>query len=118
MKDRRPRRILAAPEVTTLRDNFIVPVLREGKVWSHVVLTLGIESHVVPHDGVIEREPILRDGLNEALFLHASLGGFDGEFTATVNMTRLRDRLDGVVQRLLPDAKARSLIIAMVRQNG
>ncbi|UWQ18434.1 flagellar basal body-associated protein FliL [Jannaschia sp. M317] len=109
---------LSAPEIVSMRDLFVVPVLRDGRVWSHVVLTLGVESHTVSRDEVLAREPLLRDGLNETLFLHASLGGFDGDFTAAASMNRLRARLDGVVTKRLDDPAARVLIISMARQNG
>jgi len=109
---------LAAPEVVSLRDHFVVPVLRDGRIWSHVVLSLGVETHTASREEVLIREPLLRDGLNESLFLHASLGGFEGDFTAAANMNRLRARLNGVVTSLLDDGDARVLIISMARQNG
>ena len=109
---------LSAPEIVSLRDMFVVPVLRDGRVWSHVVLTLGVETHVQSREEVLLNEPLLRDGLNEALFLHASLGGFDGDFTAAISMNRLRTRLNDVVTTLLGDSAARVLIISLARQNG
>ena len=83
-----------------------------------MVLTLGVESRAVSRDEILQREPLLRDGMNEALFLHASLGGFDGDFTAAVTMNRLRTRLNEVVTDLLSDQEARALIISLARQNG
>ncbi|WP_371156225.1 flagellar basal body-associated protein FliL [Jannaschia sp. 2305UL9-9] len=109
---------LSAPEVVSLRDLFVVPVLRDGRIWSHVVLSLGIEAHNVSRDDVLLLEPLLRDGMNEILYLHASLGGFDGDFTAPEPMNRLRGRLDTVISTRLGDPDARVLIISMVRQDG
>lgn len=109
---------LPAPEVVSLRNLFIVPVLRDGRLWSHVVLSLGIESYSVSRADVLLLEPLLRDGMNEILYLHASLGGFEGDFTAPVPMKRLRARLDSVIADRLGDPDARVLVISMVRQNG
>ncbi|GIT91628.1 flagellar motor protein MotA [Jannaschia pagri] len=109
---------LSSPEVVAFRDPFVVPVLRDGRVWSHLVLSLGVESHAVARETILLQEPLLRDGMNEVLYLHASLGGFDGDFTASPAMTRLRQRLDDVVSQRLEDDDARVLIMSMVRQNG
>lgn len=103
---------------TTLRDGFIVPVLREGRVWSHVVLRLGVSSDFVPEEEIATLEPLLRDGLNEALFLHGNLGGFDGDFTDPTAMARLRARLDDVLRDRLEDETAKVLIVSMARQAG
>ncbi|TFL18008.1 hypothetical protein [Jannaschia formosa] len=106
------------PEAVTLREPFVVPILRDGRGGSHAVLSLGIESVRVGREEVLRQEPRLRDGLNEVLYLHGSLGGFEGDFTAAPQMTRLRERLDAVVTRLLEDEDARVLLIAVTRQSG
>ncbi len=114
-----PEEIVTLPEetVTTFRNGFIVPVLRDGRVWSHVVLTLGVASDVTSGDVIVQREPILRDGMTEALFLHGSLGGFDGDFTEANALLRLRERLDAMVRVRLDDPTARVLIVSMARQS-
>lgn len=104
--------------VATLRDGFIVPVLRDGRVWSHIILSLGVSSDHTAEDVIAQREPLLRDGLNEALFLHGSLGGFDGDFTNSASMARLRLRLDAVLQARLDDPSAKVLIVSLARQSG
>ncbi|MFO6464912.1 hypothetical protein ACK8OR_11005 [Jannaschia sp. KMU-145] len=104
--------------VVTLRDSFIVPVLRDGRVWGHVVLTLGIEAVHVSRDTILLQEPVLRDGLTEALFRYGSLGGFDGDFTDAIALNRLRTRLNEVVVQRLGDDQARILVISMARQDG
>lgn len=114
----------AAPSETNggntvaLDDPFIVPVLRDGQVWSHVILTLGVSSDVTSKEDIALREPLLRDGFMEALFLHGSLGGFEGDFTEPQAMIRLRRRLDDMAARSLGDPKARALIVSMARQAG
>ncbi|WP_299654760.1 hypothetical protein [uncultured Jannaschia sp.] len=109
---------LAEPSAVTLRDAFVVPVLRDGRVWSNVIVTLGVRSEQTPEEKVLSREPVLRDGLNQALFLHGSLGGFDGDFTEPRAMERLRKRLDEVVMRHLSDETARVLIVSLARQSA
>jgi hypothetical protein len=107
-----------APFSVTFRDPFLVPVLRDGRDWTHVVLSLGVEAHSVPQDVVRGLEPVIRDGLTEALFLHGSVGDFDGDFTETMTLNRLRKRLNAVVTRITGDEAARILIISMARQNA
>ena len=104
--------------VVTFRDGFIVPVLRDGQVWSHVILSLGVEADGSTQESVLLREPVLRDALTEALFLHGSLGGFDGDFTEPGAMSRLRARLDAVVSGRLGDPTARVLIASLARQSS
>lgn len=116
--DAAPLELPKLDAVSTLRDGFIVPVLRDGRVWSHVILTLGVSSDQTAEDVIVSREPLLRDGLTEALFLHGSLGGFDGDFTEATSMARLRTRLDAVLQARLNDPSAKILIVSMARQAG
>jgi flagellar FliL protein len=104
--------------VATFRDGFVVPVLRDGRVWSHIIMTLGVSSDQTEEDVIIRREPLLRDGITEALFLHGSLGGFDGDFTDSASMARLRTRLDSVLQVRLDDPSAKILIVSLARQAG
>lgn len=104
--------------VITFRDGFIVPVLRDGQVWSHVILSLGVEADGSDQETVLLREPVLRDALTEALFLHGNLGGFDGDFTEAGAMARLRSRLDSVVSARLGDPTARVLIASLARQSS
>ena len=107
---------LAQPSTIALDAPFIVPVLRDGQTWSHVVLTLGVVSAVATGEDIARREPLLRDGFMEALFLHGSLGGFDRDFTDPQAMTRLRRRLDAMAAERLGDPDARVLIVSMARQ--
>jgi hypothetical protein len=118
-----PEPTVAAPpdgpvEAVPLREPFVVPVLRDGRIWSHVVLSLGVESRGITREAILAQEPRLRDGLNRTLWTYGSLGGFDGDFTALDAMGRLQERLDGVVSMLLDDPSARVLLIGMTRQSG
>ncbi|WGH80176.1 flagellar basal body-associated protein FliL [Jannaschia ovalis] len=102
----------------TFREAFIVPVLRDGRLWGNVILNLGVEGRNVGRDAILLREPLLRDGLTEALFRHGSLGGFDGNFTEALAMNGLRLRLNEVARALLDDPEARVLIVSMARQDA
>lgn len=104
--------------VVTFDRSFIVPVLRGGRAWSHVVLALGVESDRLGTEVIHNREPVLRDSFNEALFLHGSLGDFDGDFTEPMAMSRLRTRLNLAASTALDDDTARVLIVSIVRQQG
>ncbi|WP_308915867.1 flagellar basal body-associated protein FliL [Jannaschia sp. LMIT008] len=86
-----------AVEIPLIRE-FIVPLIIDGRVRSHVVLTLGLSSKTLPQEAAYDREPVLRDKLMEALFRHASAGGFDGRFTETLPMNRLRLALNEAAQ--------------------
>ena len=99
------------------RNGFVVPVLRHNRLWSHMVLELGVSAEHVPQSVIARHEPILRDGLTEALFTHGSLGGFDADFTAPAAMNALRLRLNEVVRLHLDDPGARVLIRSMARQD-
>lgn len=106
----------AEDAIVSFRDGFVVPVLRDGHVWGHVVLSLGAQADHTTREDILLREPLLRDSLNQALFLHSNLGGFDGDFTAPQVMERLRERLDGALAAELADETARVLIVSMARQ--
>lgn len=108
----------APPEQTVVnfRDGFVVPILRDGRSWTHVVLTLGVEAHHTTEDRILLQEPVLRDALTEALFRHGSMGGFDGNFTDPLAMNGLRMRLNEVISAKLEDETARVLIVSMARQ--
>ena len=108
-----PEQPKALDAVATLREAFVVPILRDGQVWSH-----GVASDNTGQEDILLREPVLRDGLTEALFLHGSLGGFDGNFTDPVSMQRLRLRLDDVLRERLDDETARVLISSVTRQSS
>jgi hypothetical protein len=108
----------AAPSPVAFDDLFVVPVLRDGQTWGHVVAALGVTSPRTEAADILVREPILRDALTEALFLHASLGDFDADFMSPDPMNRLRLRLNRVIRAELGDPDARVLIVSMARQGS
>ncbi|MCZ4261381.1 flagellar basal body-associated FliL family protein [Limimaricola sp. G21655-S1] len=73
-----------------LNNQFIVPVVEEGRVSAMVVMSMSIEVVEGAQTEVFAREPRLRDGFLRVLFDHANLGGFEGVFTAAAPMRELR----------------------------
>ncbi|WP_412564985.1 flagellar basal body-associated FliL family protein [Thalassobius sp. MITS945101] len=85
-------------EYVKLPNQFVVPVVQEGRVEALVVMSLSLEVLTGYGEFVYSREPKLRDGFLKALFDHANLGGFSGNFTAS-------ERIDLLRQSLLAEAK-------------
>jgi hypothetical protein len=109
------------PEAVTtfvkLNNQFIVPVLAEGRVQSLVVLSLSIEVTAETPDAVFAREPKLRDAFLQVLFDHANAGGFAGNFTAGTSMTTLRRALGEAATQVLGPIAVGVLIEDIVRQD-
>ena len=105
-------------EYVRLSNQFVVPVVDEGKVRSMVVLSLSLELAEGAADTVYSREPKLRDVFLQVLFDHANLGGFNGSFTEGSNLVLLRSRLkDAAVMVLGPDV-TNVLITDIARQDS
>lgn len=85
-------------EYVKLPNQFVVPVVQDGRVEALVVMSLSLEVLTGHGEFVYSREPKLRDGFLKALFDHANLGGFSGNFTAS-------ERIDLLRQSLLAEAK-------------
>ena len=54
-----------------MNNQFIVPVIREDRVSSMVVLSLSLEVPPDATESVFQREPLLRDAFLQILFDHA-----------------------------------------------
>lgn len=100
-----------------LNNQFVVPVVSDGRVRSLVVVSLSVEVSSGKQDIVFEREPKLRDAFLQVLFEHANLGGFDGNFTSVSNMRSLRDALRGAARESVGPDATDVLILEMVRQD-
>jgi len=104
-------------EYTKLNNQFVVPVLKNGKVVSLVVLSLSLETIVGQKALIYQRAPKLRDAFLQALFNHANIGGFDGDFTANEKMDALRRALREIAIKLLGPRVIDVLILGIVRQD-
>lgn len=100
-----------------LSNQFVVPVVHDGKVASLVVLSLSLEVGTGGQEIIYEREPKLRDAFLQVLFDHANSGGFDGAFTNGHKMTILRNALKITATQILGAVSSDVLIVDLVRQD-
>lgn len=107
----------ATSEFVKLNNQFIVPVLRDGKINSLVVLSLSVETPAGQSEFIYAQEPRLRDAFLQVLFDYANSGGFDGEFTNGNNMNTLRDELLMSGKKLLGEDIISLLITDIGRQD-
>jgi flagellar FliL protein len=103
-------------EYVKLNNQFIVPIIAEGKVIALVVLSLSIEVLPTTREEVYSREPKLRDAFLQVLFDHANSGGFTGNFTSGLNMRNLREGLVEVAQKNLGSRATDVLVTDITRQ--
>ncbi len=107
----------AAVEYVKLSNQFVVPVVEEGRVAAMVILSLTVEVAQGSTEAVYAREPRLRDALLQVLFNHANAGGFRGTFTDGANLVLLRQALREAAGRVLGPAATDVLIADIVRQD-
>jgi flagellar protein FliL len=104
-------------EIVKLNNQFVIPVVDRGKINALVVVSLSVETGPGRREEIYDREPKLRDAFLQALFNHANMGGFDGEFTKARNMDMLRTALQDVAAHVLGDAVLGVLITEIARQD-
>jgi len=101
-----------------LNNQFVVPVVEDGRVASLVILSLSLEVPAGAGEKVYTVEPKLRDTFLQVLFDHANSGGFRGTFTDGSNMIPLRRALlETAIRTLGPDV-IDVLIVDIVRQDS
>jgi flagellar protein FliL len=106
------------PEYVKLGNQFVVPVVEDGKVSAMVILSLSLEVTTGSTEAIFQREPKLRDVFLQVLFDHANAGGFKGSFTDGSNMVILRRALLETAQATMGDMVKDVLIVDIVRQDG
>ncbi|MGL6209759.1 MAG: flagellar basal body-associated FliL family protein [Paracoccaceae bacterium] len=106
------------PDYVKLNNQFIVPVLEDGRVVSMVIVSLSLEVQQGSSDQVYAREPKLRDVFLQVMFDHANAGGFRGSFTDGANLVLLREALLEMAQTTLGDIVSDVLIVDIVRQDS
>ena len=109
---------IADVDFVRLNNQFIVPVLEEGRVRALVVLTLGLETRTGLRPTVYAREPKLRDAFLSVMFDHANAGGFDEAFTASGRLDVLRRNLREAARPVLGPDVYDVLITDIARQDG
>jgi flagellar protein FliL len=106
------------PEYVKLNNQFVVPVVTDGRVSAMVVLSLSLEVAPGSTEAVYEREPKLRDALLQVLFDHANVGGFSGSFTDGSNLILLRTSLKEASALVLGTIVRDVLITDIARQDS
>jgi flagellar FliL protein len=107
-----------AHEYIKMNNQFVIPVVQDGKIGALVVLSLSLEVSAGSGELVYAREPKLRDAFLRAMFDHANAGGFDGEFTSNGNLAPLRAGLLAAAGGILGEAVSDVLIVDIVRQDN
>ncbi|MEL7116081.1 MAG: flagellar basal body-associated FliL family protein [Pseudomonadota bacterium] len=108
----------SAFDYVRLNNQFVVPIVRDARVVSLVVLSLSLQVESGQTEVIYQIEPKLRDSLLQVMFNHANAGGFDGPFTETARMRILRQGLIEVSQREVGNIISDVLITDIVRQDA
>ncbi len=106
------------PEYVKMNNQFVIPVLEDGRVTSMVILSLSIEVAAGSTEQVYTREPKLRDAFLQVMFDHANSGGFRGSFTDGSNLIFLRKALLETAQSTMGLIVTGILISDIVRQDS
>lgn len=106
------------PTYVKMNNQFVVPVVKEGRVAAMVVLSLSLEVETGMSEAVYEREPKLRDIFLQVLFDHANVGGFSGSFTDGSNLVVLRTSLKEAATTILGTTVKDVLITDIARQDS
>jgi hypothetical protein len=107
----------AAPGYVKLSNQFVVPLIKDGKVSSMVIMSLSLEVTAGQTSTAFARVPKLRDSFLQVMFDHANAGGFDGSFTDSDKMVALRKALLESAQKVLGSIVTDVLITDIVRQD-
>lgn len=113
-----PNRPPEGTEVLRLPNQFLVPLIGEGRVRAMVALGLALDLTVGHTLDLTRDEPRLRSVFLQILFDHANLGGFDGVFTAGEQLLALRRNLLEAARREFGAAVHDVLIIDLLRQES
>ncbi|GIX15516.1 MAG: flagellar basal body-associated protein FliL [Paracoccaceae bacterium] len=104
-------------EYVKLDNQFVVPVMGEGRVAAMVVMSISLEVVQGHANDVHSRAPKLRDGFLRVLFEHERAGGFSGNFTDTRMLDDLRGRLLQVARGILGEVVHDVLVTDILRQD-
>ena len=104
-------------EYVKLNNQFVVPVVSEGRMTSMVVLALNLEVTQGSTTEIYAQEPKIRDAFLQILFDHANLGGFDGAFTSAGKLELLKRALLEMAQKISGDTVREVLISDIARQD-
>lgn len=77
-----------------LKNQFVIPIVRDDRISSMVVMTLSVEVPDGKGQTVYDIEPKIRDVFLRVLFDFAAIGGFDGAFATNGNLDVVRNGLN------------------------
>ena len=100
-----------------LNNQFVVPVVRDDRVRSLIVLSLTLEVPFGMTAATYDMEPRLRDTFLQVMFDHANMGGFDGAFTQAGDLDLLRGALRAAADDVLAHKVRDVLITDIARQD-
>lgn len=106
------------PEYAKLNNQFVIPVVEEGRVAAMVILALTLEVEKGKTTEIFTREPKLRDEFLQIFFDHANAGGFNGSFTDGANLVLLRKSLLEAAQSVMGPIVTDVLISDIARQDN
>lgn len=104
-------------EYVKMVDQFVVPVVNDKSVSSLILVTLTLEAESGNSEKIFQAEPRIRGALLQAMFDHANLGGFNGAFTNSSRLDRLRETFLEVVQHTFGEEITDVLIVQITRQD-
>lgn len=117
-EEKEPEEPAEPPEYVKLSNQFVIPVLENGRIDAMVILSINLEVTTGSTEAVFAQEPKLRDGFLQVLFDHANAGGFRGSFTDGANMLNLRSALKETAEKVLGDMVKDVLIVDIGRQDS
>lgn len=103
-------------EFARMSNQFIVPIIKDERVVSVVVLSITVEVGPGESTTVFQKEPRLRDSFLRVLFDHANIGGFDAGFTQSGTLEILRKALRETARESLGETLRDILIVDIMRQ--
>lgn len=108
----------AMSEFVKLNNQFVIPVVEQGRVVSLVIISLSVEVALGTTEAIFSQEPKLRDAMLQIMFDHANAGGFKGVFTDGANLIVLRRALTESAQKIMGDVVKDVLISDLARQES
>lgn len=109
---------VVATQTIRLPNQFVVPLIEQGRVRAMVVIGLALELAEGHNFALPEAEPRLRAAFLQRLFDHANVGGFDGMFTSGEVLLALRRILTEVARPIVGPALRDVLITELLRQES
>ena len=109
---------LRKQDYVKLNNQFIIPLVQESLVKGLVAMSVSLELDSGYKETVYTLEPKLRDAFLQILFDHANIGGFDGQFTDSLNLDVLRNNMFGAAKKILGNKVTDVLITDIARQDN